>query len=138
MHAISSSLRGALVLLASPVFLLFAAVAAAHEFVATVTLAEGQSTLIDGRGGFLPAVGVRLRHADIIQTGPKAFVQLEIGDGGMMELGPGTRFLLDLPYRRGEEPVIGPHYLLSGWVKFTVPKRTEGPPHRIKIGRAHV
>jgi hypothetical protein len=49
----------------------------------------------------------------------------------MIELGPETRFLADLPYRRGEAPVIGPHFLLAGWVKLTVPKRAEGPPHRI-------
>lgn len=124
-------MRGALALRASLVFFLFPAAAAAHEFVATVTLVEGQSTLIDGPHGYVPAAGVRMRHADIIQTGPKAFMQLEIDDGGMTELGPQTRFLLDLPYRRGEEPVIGPHYLLSGWVKYTVPKRAEGTPHRI-------
>jgi hypothetical protein len=105
--------------------------AKAHEFLATVTLAEGESTLIDGAHAFAPAAGVRLRHADIIQTGAKGFVQVEIGDGGMMELGPKTRFLLDIPYRRGEDPVVGPHYLLEGWVKFAVPKHAEGPPHRI-------
>lgn len=127
MHAISS-VCGALALLA---MILFPLTATAHEFVATVTLAEGTAVLIDGAHGYLPAAGVRLRHADIIQTGPKALVQVEIGDGGMMELGPQTRFLADLPYRRGEEPAIGPHYLLTGWVKLTVPKRAAGPPHRI-------
>jgi len=122
------SVRGALAFLAS---LLFPLLAAAHEFVATVTLVEGTTTMISGARGYLPAVGVRLRHADILQTGTKALVQLEIDDGGMIQLGPETRFLADLPYRRGEEPVIGPHYLLTGWVKFTVPKRGQGPPHRI-------
>lgn len=105
--------------------------AAAHEFVATVTLVEGTSALISGAQAYLPAAGVRLRHCDIIQTGPTALVQLEIDDGGMIELGRETRFLADLPYRRGEEPVIGPHLLLAGWVKFTVPKRAEAAPHRI-------
>lgn len=128
MHALSSS-RGALALLA---LLLLPLAATAHEFVATVTLAEGGSALISGSHGYLPAAGVPLRHADIIQTGPKAFVQIEIDDGGMMELGPATRFLVDLPYVKGEEPVIGPHFLLRGWVKITVPKRAAaGPPHRI-------
>ena len=111
--------------------LLFPLTATGHEFVATMTLAEGQAVLIDGAHGIVPAPGVQLRHADIIQIGLKGFVQVEIGDGGMMELGPETRFLVDLPFRRGEELVIGPHYLLSGWVKFTVPKHAEGPPHRI-------
>jgi hypothetical protein len=120
--------RGALAFLAS---LLFPLTAAPHEFVATVTLVEGTNAMISGPHRYLPAAGVRLRHSDIIQTGPKALMQVEIDDGGMIELGPETRFLADLPHRRGEEPVIGPHFLLGGWVKFTVPKRAEGPPHRI-------
>lgn len=128
MHAISSSVCGALAFLAS---LSFPLAAAAHEFVATVTLAEDESVLIDGNRGLVPAAGVRLRHSDIIQTGAKALVQLETDDGVVLELGPATRFLADLPYRRGEEPVIGPHYLLRGWIKFTVPKRAEGLPHRV-------
>ena len=122
-----STARGALALLA----LLLGPPAAAHEFVATVTLVEGTNALISRAQRYLPAAGVQLRHCDIIQTGPKALVQVETDDGGMIELGHETRFLADLPYRRGEEPVIGPHVLLSGWVKFTVPKRAEGPPHRI-------
>jgi hypothetical protein len=121
-------LRSALALLA---LLLFPLAAAGHEFVATVTLVEGTNAILSGGRGYLPAPGVRLRHCDIVQTGPRAFVQLEIDDGGMIELGPETRFLADLPYRRGEDPVVGPHVLLSGWVKFTVPKRAAGPPHRI-------
>jgi hypothetical protein len=127
LHARRSVCR-ALVLLGS---LFIPLAASGHEYVATVTLVEGQSALLQGPRGMVPAMGVRLHHADIIQTGPKAFLQLEIDDGGMMELGPSTRFLTDLPARRGEDPVIGPHYLLGGWVKFTVPKRAEGPPHRI-------
>jgi hypothetical protein len=126
LHAIPTA-RGTLGFLASLVIPL----AAAHEFVATVTLVEGPSALISEAQGYLPAAGVRLRHCDIIQTGPKALVQLEIDDGGMIELGQETRFLADLPTRRGEAPVIGPHFLLAGWVKFTVPKRAEGAPHRI-------
>ena len=126
LHAISTA-RGTLAFVAS----LLIPVAAAHEFVATVTLVEGTNALISDSQGYLPAVGVRLRHCDIVQTGPKALAQLETDDGGMIELGRETRFLADLPYRRGEEPVIGPHVLLAGWVKLTVPKRTEGPPHRI-------
>jgi FecR protein len=119
--------RNALAFLMS---LLFPLVTGAHEFVATVTLAEGTNVLISQDHGYVPAAGVRLRHCDIIETGSKALVQVEIGDGGVIELGPDTRFLADLPSRSGEEAVIGPHFLLAGWVKFTVPKRA-GPPHQI-------
>jgi hypothetical protein len=126
LHA-KSTARSTLGLLA----FLVVPVAAAHEFVATVTLVEGTNALISDAQGYLPAAGVRLRHCDIVQTGPNGLVQLEIDDGGMIELGRETRFLADLPSRRGEEPVIGPHFLLAGWVKFTVPKRAEGLPHRI-------
>src|SRR5262245_19604019 len=101
--------RGGLALLA----LLLGPLAAAHEFVATVTLVEGTNALISGSQRYLPAVGVRLRHCDIIQTGPKTLVQIEFDDGSMIELGPKTRFLADLPYRQDKEPVIDPHVLLA-------------------------
>jgi hypothetical protein len=39
--------------------------AAAHEFVATVTLAEGRSVLMDGANAYVPASSVGLPHAEM-------------------------------------------------------------------------
>jgi hypothetical protein len=104
-------------------------VASARDFAPTVTFVDGKSTIISGTKGFLPAAGVRLRQCDIVQTGPKALVQVEFEDGGVILLGPDSRFLFDLPYVG--EPVVGPNFLLSGWAKITVPKRAKAPAYRI-------
>jgi hypothetical protein len=61
--------------LAVAVALAFPLAAAAHEFVATVTLAEGQSVLIDGAHRYVSPTGVRLRHADNLQTYMRTKVQ---------------------------------------------------------------
>lgn len=125
------SVCGASVLVAS---LLFSSAARPHEFVATVTLSEGANTVVSGANGFAPAIGMKLRHCDLLASGPGALLQIEFDEGGMIEVGPDTRLVADLPQRRGrrgDEPVIGPHFLLSGWIKFTAPKRVEGQTHRV-------
>lgn len=111
--------------------LLFAGAAPAHEFVSTVTLAEGPSTLVSSGQGYVPAAGVRVRHCDIIQTGRGGLVHLETEDGGLIQLGPETRFLAHRPYRRGDPSAIGPQVVLAGWTKLSVPQRAKGIPHRI-------
>lgn len=123
-----SAVRGALALVA---LLLAAPFAAAHQYVATVTLAEGQNTLISREQAYVPAAGVWLHHCDVVETGAQGFVQLETDDGGMIELGPLTRFIAHLPALHGQAPLVGPQYVLAGWVKLTVPKRPKGLPHRL-------
>jgi hypothetical protein len=103
--------------------------ASALEVSPTVTFAEGRSTLISGARGYVPVAGVRLRQCDIVRTGPQSMVQIEYEDGGKIELGPDSRLFIDLPY--AGDAVVGPHFLLSGWAKITVPKRDKAPPHRI-------
>jgi hypothetical protein len=119
---------GALVLIA---LLSFASTAKAHVYVATVTLAEGPASLVSEAKAYRPAPGVWLHHCDIVATGAKGFVQLEIDDGGMVELGPLTRFVAHLPALHRQAPLVGPHYLLQGWAKVTVPKRPKGLRHRV-------
>lgn len=111
--------------------LLFSGAAAAHEFVATVTLAEGPSTLVSSGQGYVPAAGVRVRHCDIIQTARGGLVHLETEDGGLIQLGPETRFLAHRPHRRGDPAAVGPQLVLAGWTKLSVPQRAKGLPHRI-------
>jgi hypothetical protein len=110
--------------------LLQPAAASATESAPTVTFVDGTSTIISGPNGYLPAAGVRLRKCDIIRTGPQALVQVELEDGGMIVLGPDSRFLFGLPY--AGEPVVGPNYLLSGWAKIVVPKREKALPYRAR------
>jgi len=95
----------------------------------TVTIAEGKSTIISGAAGYLPAAGVRLNPCDIVHTGPQALVQVEIGDGGKILLGSASRLVFDVP--QAGEAAVGPHFLISGWAKVTVPKRDKALPYRI-------
>jgi hypothetical protein len=108
--------------------LLLPLAAAAHEDVATLTLLEGQATLIRGTHGYVPAEGIKLKHADILHTGKNGLLQLETDDGAVVELGPGTRYLADLPGARGH---AGQQVALGGWIKFTVPKRQDAAPYRL-------
>jgi hypothetical protein len=95
----------------------------------TVTITEGEATIISAGAGYLAAPGVRLRACDALTTGPKGLVQVEFSDGGKIILGPDTRLVFDVPH--AGSPVVGPHFLVSGWLKLTVPKRDKAVPHRI-------
>lgn len=121
-----STVCGASAVLAS---LLLSLPASARDLTATLTFVEGKGTIISGANGYLPAAGVRLRQCDIVRTGPQSQMQFEFEDGGKIELGPDSRLLFDLPY--SGDPVVGPHFLLSGWAKVTVPKRDKAAPHRL-------
>lgn len=102
---------------------------AADAAAPTVTIAEGKSTVFSGGVAYVPKAGMQLRTCDVVRTGPKALVQIEYEDGGKIVLGPESRLVLDLPL--GGDPVVGPHYLISGWIKLTVPKRDKPTAYRI-------
>ena len=121
-----SSIGGALLALVLPCL---APAASAQGVVPTVTIAEGASTIVSGSHGFVPAPGVRFGQCEVLRTGPQALVQVEFDDGAKMEVGPDTGLVFGLP--GAGEPVVGPHFLVSGWVKVTVPKRDKAPPYRI-------
>lgn len=111
--------------------LLAASCAGAHEYVATITLVEGRGTVLAGTEAYRPEAGVRLHHCDIVDTGNDGFIQMETDDGGMLELGPQSRLVAHLPALHRQAPLVGPQYLLEGWLKLTVPKRKNGLPHRV-------
>lgn len=102
---------------------------AAHAAAPTVTIAEGKGTIFSGGVAYVPRAGMQLRTCDVVRTGPKALMQIEYEDGGKIVLGPESRLVFDLPL--GGDPVVGPHYLISGWIKLTVPKRDKPPAYRI-------
>ena len=102
---------------------------AAHAAAPTVTIAEGKSTIFSGAVAYVPKAGMQLRTCDVVRTGPKALVQIEYEDGGTIVLGPDSRLVFDVPL--GGDPVVGPHYLIAGWTKLTVPKRDKPVAYRI-------
>lgn len=103
--------------------------ALASERVPTITFVDGSATIVSGGQAYVAATGVRLRQCDIVRTAAQALVQVEREDGSQVVLGPGTRFLFDLPH--SGESVVGQHVLLSGWAKVSLPKRESATPYRI-------
>jgi hypothetical protein len=95
----------------------------------TVTITEGPASIVSGAAAYLTAPGMRLQTCDIVRTGAQAIVQLEDDDGGQILIGPDSLFVVDLP--SGGEGVVGPHFLISGWAKVTVPKRDKAPRYQI-------
>lgn len=104
--------------------------ALASEGELTITFVDGSATIVSGGQAYLAARGVRLRQCDIVRTGAQALLQAERADGSQVLLGPGTRFLFDLPH--AGESSARPHVLLSGWAKVSLPKREAATPPRVK------
>ena len=83
-----------------------------------VGILEGRVTLLRPAGKLELAEGVMLREADIVETAPAAFVQLELADGVRVGLGESSRLVL--------APAVAPAgsarpraHLLQGWMKLT-------------------
>ncbi len=88
-------------------------------------------SLIREARAYVPVEGIKLGRADILHTGKNGLAQIEFDDGAVIELGADTRYLADLPGSRGSPPIVGPHYLLAGWLKLTVPKRQDPAQYRL-------
>lgn len=95
----------------------------------TVTITEGPASIVSGAAAYLTAPGMRLQTCDIVRTGAQAIVQIEDDDGGQILIGPDSLFVVELP--SGGEGVVGPHFLISGWAKVTVPKRDKGSRYQV-------
>jgi hypothetical protein len=80
---------------------------------ALVGILEGRATLLRTVGKFELAEGVALREADIVETAPAGFVQIELADGVRIGLGENSRLMLAPP----GTPLRA--RLLQGWMKLT-------------------
>lgn len=120
---------------ASLALMLPALAAVASADVATLTIVEGGTAIVTGGRSYLAAAGMRLASCDVAQTEPGGMMQFEMDDGTTIELGSGSRFLADVPGGRGARATTGPHFLLSGWLKLTVPP-TAKTSYRINSGLA--
>ncbi len=106
--------------------------AMANDAPTVITLVEGKGTLASGIRTFVPAAGVKLSQCDVVRTAEKSMVQLEFPETGKIELGADTRFLADLPPAAGADAGERSHFLRSGWIKLTLPKRNNPKPQRIQ------
>lgn len=80
---------------------------------ALVGILEGRATLLRAVGKFELAEGVALREADIVETAPASFVQIELADGVRIGLGENSRLMLAPPGTTLRAR------LLQGWMKLT-------------------
>lgn len=93
----------------------------AADPLGTVTILEGQALIYRGTGRSHAAEGVRLLAGDIVETAPATFVQVELIDRSVVQLGPETRVMLNAsaPRQKPERSL----YVLAGWVKVVTTQR---------------
>ena len=105
--------------------------AAAAE-LATVTLVEGQPSILRCPQRLLPAPGAALLTDAIVETGTGGFVQAQAAGGATLGPDPDTRLLFDAG--RGGPAVP---YLLSGRAKVVMPAGSRGAlAHALRLARA--
>lgn len=101
-----------------------------------VTILDGEASLLRGESRLALAEGVRLQADDLIELDAKGrFLRLELDDGSSLGLGPDTRVQL-LPKLAGERGKPAPlAYLLHGWLKLGVARKSEGKSESKSAGR---
>lgn len=86
--------------------------------LALLTILDGEAQALLGARAVTATEGLRLPEGTIVETTPATtLLRLEWPDGSVLDLGPGTRVMLQpggLARRDGIAPVC---YLLSGWAK---------------------
>lgn len=102
--------------------LLLAGVACLHVSaqaqLAVVGILEGRATLLRPAGKLELAEGVVLSAADIVETAPAGFVQIEFADGTRLGLGESSRLMLEPAAVPPSTPAARARLLL-GWMKLT-------------------
>lgn len=90
--------------------------ACAAQSPGMVTILEGDALIVRGAARLRAAEGVRLAQGDIVETANGAFVQIELSDQTVLDLGGATRVMIGGPARLKAERQL---YALSGWFKIT-------------------
>jgi len=96
--------------------------ALATEVVGTITILDGDALIVRGAARLRAAEGVRLQQGDIVETGDKAFGQIELVEHTVLEMGPKSKAMIGGPPRYKLERTV---YALTGWFKLTN-ARSEG------------
>ena len=99
---------------------LASAAALAQDFVGTITILEGTALVYRGAGRVHGAEGVRLAANDIVEMGGSGFMQVELPDKTVLQLGPRSRAMLSASGRPKPERSI---YALEGWFKLSADGR---------------
>ncbi|WP_157271539.1 FecR domain-containing protein [Azohydromonas aeria] len=125
-----------LVLIAAIAAPLGAAAADAMGGSGGVTILEGQALVYRGAGRLHAAEGLALAPGDIVETAAAAFMQIELPDRSVAQLGPDTRALLEAA--AGARGAAAPRllYLLRGWAKVRQPTAEPGKPGGLEVRTA--
>jgi len=102
----------------------FAASAIAAEAVGaigTITILEGSALVTRGINRLQVVEGVRLESGDLLDMGAPGFMQVELPDRTILQLGAGTRAMVQAGTDR-QKPVRSMH-ILSGWLKQSSQQR---------------
>lgn len=84
------------------------------------TIVEGDLVVLRETRQFPAAEGLRVHAQDIVRSGADArLARLELDDGTLLDLGPGSELLLQPRGLSGERAASV--YLLRGWLKVTTP-----------------
>ena len=86
------------------------------DAVGTLTLLDGTMSLLRATARYTASEGLRLQPGDVVETGDKAFAQIEFTAGGLVALGPRSRLLL-LRFPAAAAATPRQLFLLEGWIK---------------------
>lgn len=99
-------------------FCLSALSSTAHSRVGTITILDGQATVIHAASRFLAVEGATLEAEDIVETSSTtSLVRLEMVGGAMLDVGPASRVMIKPVWPGSGDTVLA--YVLEGWVKLT-------------------
>ncbi len=92
---------------------------AARADAGTVTVLEGSARVMRGAAWLRLAEGAGVQEGDVIEAQAKAQVQVELADGGTLNLyGPGELFAAAVPLRQGKLSGPAAFTLTGGWLKL--------------------
>lgn len=93
----------------------------AGERTATVTILDGQATLIHAATRWVAAEGAALDAEDIVETGTAtSLMRLELDGGATLDLGPSSRVMIRPQLAGAGNTLVA--YVLQGWAKLTLAK----------------
>jgi hypothetical protein len=92
------------------------AIGHAADSIGTLTIVDGPVQVLQEMHLAQAVVGMQLAPDAIVETGPKAFVQIETVSGLKVDLGPDTRLLTSTSVGTSASLLKG-GFLLAGWLK---------------------
>lgn len=91
--------------------------------VGVFTQVQGEVQLLRGENYLAAENGVEIEPQDIVETGAQSSTQLDMEDGSVFRLGPGTRLVVsEYKLDSNKNVLVAGLDLLNGWMRFAVSK----------------